>query len=43
METMTDQYRRQLRASTWAASIAATVAALGLAGCVNYAGIKSDK
>ncbi|MFM0319021.1 efflux transporter outer membrane subunit [Paraburkholderia nemoris] len=35
--------RPQLRASAWVASIAAAVAALGLAGCVNYAGIKSDK
>jgi NodT family efflux transporter outer membrane factor (OMF) lipoprotein len=43
METMTYQYRRQLRGSTWAASTAAAVAALVLAGCVNYAGIKSDK
>ncbi|WP_429585043.1 efflux transporter outer membrane subunit [Paraburkholderia youngii] len=43
METMTDQYRRQPGGSTWAASTAAAVAALSLAGCVNYAGIKSDK
>jgi NodT family efflux transporter outer membrane factor (OMF) lipoprotein len=42
MQTMTDQYRRQLSTSTWVASIVAA-AALGLAGCVNYAGIKSDK
>ncbi len=40
---MMNHHRPQLRASAWAASIAAAVAALGLAGCVNYAGIKSDK
>ncbi len=43
MESMTNHYRPQPRASAWAASIAAAVAALGLAGCVNFAGIKSDK
>ena len=43
METMTNHYRPQPRASAWAASIAAAVAAIGLAGCVNFAGIKSDK
>ncbi|RQS57975.1 MarR family transcriptional regulator [Burkholderia sp. Bp8963] len=43
METMTNRYGFQRRASTWAAPITAAVAALGLAGCVNYAGIKSDK
>jgi NodT family efflux transporter outer membrane factor (OMF) lipoprotein len=35
--------RPQFRVSAWAASIAAAVAAIGLAGCVNYDGIKSDK
>jgi hypothetical protein len=40
---MMNHYRPQLRASAWAASIAAAVAALSLAGCVNYSGIKSDK
>jgi outer membrane protein TolC len=35
-----DQNRRRLSGTTWAASI---VAAFGLAGCVNYAGNKSDK
>jgi hypothetical protein len=34
MEAMMYHYGFQVRASTWAASIAA---ALGLAGCVNYA------
>jgi NodT family efflux transporter outer membrane factor (OMF) lipoprotein len=43
METIMNHHRPQPRASAWAASIAAAVAALGLAGCVNYAGIKSDK
>ncbi|MFL9935483.1 efflux transporter outer membrane subunit [Paraburkholderia sp. RL18-103-BIB-C] len=38
-----NHHRPQLRASAWTASIAAAVAAIGLAGCVNYAGIKSDK
>ena len=33
----------QVRTGAWTASIVAAVAALGLAGCVNYAGIKSDK
>lgn len=42
-ETIMKHYRPQLRASAWLASIAAALAALGLAGCVNYAGIKSDK
>ena len=42
-ETIMNHDRPQLRASAWVASIAAAVAALGLAGCVNYAGIKSDK
>jgi NodT family efflux transporter outer membrane factor (OMF) lipoprotein len=42
-QAMMNHYRSQLRASTWAASIAAAVAAMGLAGCVNYAGIRSDK
>ena len=40
---MMNHHRPQLRASAWTASIAAAVAALGLAGCVNYAGISSDK
>ena len=40
---MMNHHRPQLRASAWVASIAAAVAAIGLAGCVNYAGIKSDK
>lgn len=40
---MKNHHRPQLRASAWTASIAAAVAALGLAGCVNYAGISSDK
>ncbi|WP_425468994.1 efflux transporter outer membrane subunit [Paraburkholderia panacisoli] len=40
---MTNHYRPKPRASAWAASIAAAVATLGIAGCVNYAGIKSDK
>jgi len=40
---MMNHHRPQLRASAWTASIAAAVAAIGLAGCVNYAGIKSDK
>ncbi|TKC88707.1 efflux transporter outer membrane subunit [Trinickia terrae] len=43
METTTNHYRPQPRVSAWAASIASAVAALGLAGCVNYAGIKSDQ
>jgi NodT family efflux transporter outer membrane factor (OMF) lipoprotein len=43
IETMMNHHRPQLRASAWTASIAAAVAAIGLAGCVNYAGIKSDK
>ncbi|HEX7909489.1 MAG TPA: efflux transporter outer membrane subunit [Paraburkholderia sp.] len=43
METMTNRYRPKPRMSAWTASIAAAVAALSLAGCVNYAGIKSDK
>jgi NodT family efflux transporter outer membrane factor (OMF) lipoprotein len=43
IETMMNHHRPQLRASAWAASIAAAVAALGLAGCVNYAGIRSDR
>jgi NodT family efflux transporter outer membrane factor (OMF) lipoprotein len=43
IETMKNHHRPQLRASAWTASIAAAVAALGLAGCVNYAGISSDK
>jgi NodT family efflux transporter outer membrane factor (OMF) lipoprotein len=43
MKTMMNRYRPALRASTWAASIAAAVAVMSLAGCVNYAGIKSDK
>ncbi|MDN7179011.1 efflux transporter outer membrane subunit [Caballeronia sp. SEWSISQ10-4 2] len=38
-----NHYQPQLRASAWVASIAAAVAALALAGCVNYGGIKSDK
>jgi len=40
---MTNHNRPLPRISAWAASIAAAVAALGLAGCVNYAGIKSDQ
>ena len=40
---MTNHTRPQPRVSAWAASIAAAVAAIGLAGCVNYAGIKSDQ
>jgi NodT family efflux transporter outer membrane factor (OMF) lipoprotein len=40
---MMNHYRPQLRASAWAASIATALAVIGLAGCVNYAGIKSDK
>jgi NodT family efflux transporter outer membrane factor (OMF) lipoprotein len=40
---MMNHYRPQLRASAWAASTATALAVIGLAGCVNYAGIKSDK
>ncbi len=40
---MMNHHRPGLRVNTWAASIAAALAALSLAGCVNYAGIKSDK
>jgi NodT family efflux transporter outer membrane factor (OMF) lipoprotein len=40
---MLNHHRPQLRESTWVASIAAAIAALSLAGCVNFAGIKSDK
>jgi NodT family efflux transporter outer membrane factor (OMF) lipoprotein len=43
IEIMINHHRPPLRVNTWAASIAAAVAALSLAGCVNYAGIKSDK
>ncbi|WP_118184395.1 efflux transporter outer membrane subunit [Paraburkholderia phosphatilytica] len=35
--------RHQPRVKAWMASIAAAVAAIGLAGCVNYGGIKSDQ
>jgi NodT family efflux transporter outer membrane factor (OMF) lipoprotein len=42
METMIDDFRPRSHAAAWAASIAAA-AAVGLAGCVNYAGISSDK
>jgi NodT family efflux transporter outer membrane factor (OMF) lipoprotein len=40
---MTNQYVTQLRDGALAASIAAAIATLGLAGCVNYVDIKSDK
>lgn len=43
METLFNHHRPGSRMSAWAASIAAVVAAIGLTGCVNYAGIKSDK
>jgi NodT family efflux transporter outer membrane factor (OMF) lipoprotein len=43
METMINHSRPGSRVSAWAASIAAAVVAVGLAGCVNYAGIGSDQ
>jgi NodT family efflux transporter outer membrane factor (OMF) lipoprotein len=43
MEIMRSLYRQKPRSSAWSDSMAAAVAALGLAGCVNYAGIRSDR
>jgi NodT family efflux transporter outer membrane factor (OMF) lipoprotein len=40
---MTNHYGPELRGGAWAASIAVALAMLGVAGCVNYAGIKSSK
>ncbi|KXV06282.1 MarR family transcriptional regulator [Caballeronia megalochromosomata] len=40
---MIHHHRPRSRKSAWAASITAAVVAIGLSGCVNYAGIKSDQ
>ncbi|CAL8479437.1 efflux transporter outer membrane subunit [Caballeronia sp. S22] len=42
MDTTINHSRLGPRMSAWAASIASAVATIGLAGCVNYAGIHSD-
>jgi hypothetical protein len=42
MDMTNNHFGPRSRISAWAAFIAAAVAAIGLAGCVNYAGIHSD-